>query len=93
MNKGNANQEKLQMIMDVPVRSRVVVGQTKKKLQELLQLRPGMIIETENLVDEDVELHINDKIIALGEVVVVGESYGLRIKKIITPEERVNKLK
>ncbi len=87
------DKRKLELILDVPVRSRVVVGRTVKKLQDLLALQPGMIIETENPVSQDVELYINDNVIALGEVVVIGENYGLRIKQIVAPEERVRKLK
>ncbi|MBS4021264.1 MAG: FliM/FliN family flagellar motor switch protein [Dethiobacter sp.] len=83
----------LELILDVPVKSSVVVGKTTKKLKELLAVKPGMIIETENLVGEYVELHVNDNVIALGEVVVVGENYGIRVKQIIGPEERILKLR
>ncbi|RJX27841.1 MAG: hypothetical protein C4554_03535 [Dethiobacter sp.] len=89
----DTNKRKLELILDVPVRSRVVVGKTTKKLRDLLALKPGMIIETENYVTEYVELYVNDNVIALGEVVVVGENYGLRVKQIITPAERIRKLK
>ena len=86
------NKSKFDLILDVPIRSRVVVGKTHRKLQDLLSLKPGMIVETENYVTDQVELYVNDHVIALGEVVVVGENYGLRIKKIVTPVERIRKL-
>lgn len=86
------DKNKLELILDVPVKSRVVVGKTTQKLAELLNLKPGMIIETKNLVTEDVEFHVNDNVIALGEVVVAGEHYGLRVKQIINPVERIRKL-
>lgn len=86
------NKSKFDLILDVPVRSRVVVGKTQRKLQDLLALKPGMIVETENIVTDQVELYVNDHVIALGEVVVVGEHYGFRVKKIVTPVERIRKL-
>jgi len=83
---------KLELILDVPVKSRVVLGVTKRKLKDLLSIKPGMIIETEHSVAEDVRLYVNDNLVALGEVVVAGENYGLRISKIVSPLERVKKL-
>lgn len=90
---GDINKQKLDLILDVPVKSRVVVGSTTRKLKELLELKPGMIIETNNEVAKHVELHVNDNVIALGDVVVVGENYGLCVKQIINPIERMQKLK
>ncbi len=91
--KTEINQRKLELILDVPVKSRVVVGKTTRKLKDLLDLKPGMIIETSNEVTKHVELMVNDNVIALGEVVVVGENYGLCVKQIINPVERIRKLK
>lgn len=91
--KTEINQRKLELILDVPVKSRVVVGKTTRKLKDLLDLKPGMIIETSNEVTKHVELMVNDNVIALGEVVVVGENYGLCVKQIINPVERMRKLK
>ncbi|MCR3921148.1 MAG: FliM/FliN family flagellar motor switch protein [Firmicutes bacterium] len=86
------NKQKLALILDVPVKSRVVVGKTQKRLQDLLALVPGSLIETDNSVSDMVELYVNDHLIALGEVVVIGENYGLRVKQIVTPVERIRKL-
>lgn len=86
-------QSKLDLLLDVPVTCKVIAGKTKKKLKDLLELKPGMIIETDHNISEYVELYVNDSVIALGEVVMVGENYGLRIKKIIPPAERVRRLR
>jgi flagellar motor switch protein FliN/FliY len=83
---------KLELILDVPIRSRVVLGATKRKLKDLLGVKPGMIIETDSNVADYVKLYVNDNVIALGEVVVVGESYGLNVKQIVSPLERIQKL-
>jgi flagellar motor switch protein FliN len=79
---------KKEVILGVPLKVRVVLGETKKKLAELLALTPGMVVETEKNVDENVDLYINNKIVARGEVVVIGESFGFRIKKILAPDDR-----
>jgi flagellar motor switch protein FliN len=81
---------KKEIILGVPLRGRVVLGETKKKLADLLALTPGMVVETEKNVDENVDLYINNKIVARGEVVVIGESFGFRIKQILTPTDRSN---
>jgi flagellar motor switch protein FliN len=84
--------EKLRLILDIPVKGEVVIGRTQRTLKELIQVKSGMIIETENLVNHYVELQINKQLIALGEVVVVGENYGIRIKQVIPPGQIVQKL-
>lgn len=89
----SGKQSKLDLILDVPVTCKVIAGKTKKKLKDLLELKPGMIIETDHNVNEYVELYVNESVVALGEVVIVGENYGLRIKQIIAPEERVRRLR
>ncbi len=83
---------KLELILDVPVKSTVILGTTKRKLKDLLNIKPGMIIETDGNVDDNVKLCVNDNVIALGEVVVVGENYGLSVKQIVSPLERIQKL-
>lgn len=88
-----STRKKINMLLDVPVRSQVVVAKTRRSVWELMELKPGMIVETDNNISDLVELQINDQVIALGEVVIVGENYGLRVKKIISPASRIKKLK
>ena len=62
-------------------------------INEILSLGPGSIIEVGHLVDEPVELLVNDKLIARGDVVVVDEKFGLRITEIVSPRERIESLR
>ncbi len=87
------DKEKLNLILDVPIQCQVVVGRTEKQLQELLHMRPGRILETEHMASQHIELRINNQLVALGEVVVVGEFYGMRIKQIAKPVDIIEKLK
>ncbi len=89
----NMQEQKLELLLEIPVIARVILGETNKSLEKLLQLKPGLVVETENSISEPVGLYVNDKLIAWGEVVVVAEQFALRIKHIITPEERVRQLK
>ncbi|UNC91773.1 FliM/FliN family flagellar motor switch protein [Candidatus Contubernalis alkaliaceticus] len=87
------DQRKLDLILEIPVKGRVVLAKTRRSLSELLELQLGKIVETEKNISELVDFCINDKIVARGEIVVVDESFGLRIKHILTPEDRIQKLK
>ncbi len=91
--KEDAQEQKLALILEIPVIARVILGETNKSLADLLKLKPGLVVETENSVSEPVGLYVNDKLVAWGEVVVVAEQFALRIKQIITPEERVRQMK
>lgn len=91
--EGTNQEQKLALILEIPVTARVVLGETNKPLEELLKLKPGLLVETENDISEPVGLYVNDRLIAFGEVVVIAEQFALRIKHIITPEERVKQLR
>ncbi|ACB84989.1 flagellar motor switch phosphatase FliY [Natranaerobius thermophilus JW/NM-WN-LF] len=82
----------IELIMDVPLEVTVELGQTKKKIQEILELVPGSIIELDKIAGEPVDIKVNGKLIAKGEVVVIDENFGIRITEIISPVERINKL-
>ncbi|MDO9574397.1 MAG: FliM/FliN family flagellar motor switch protein [Candidatus Contubernalis sp.] len=92
-NDTTADQRKLDLILEIPVKGRVVLAKTRRSLSELLELQLGQIVETEKNISELVDFCINDKIVARGEIVVVDESFGLRIKHILTPPDRIQKLK
>ena len=68
------------------------LGKVDIPLSEILSFGPGSIIEVGHLIDEPVELLVNDKLIARGDVVVVDEKFGLRITEIISPQERIESL-
>ncbi|WP_054694410.1 flagellar motor switch phosphatase FliY [Syntrophomonas palmitatica] len=80
------------LIMDVPLDISVELGKTRKTIKEVLELHQGAIIQLDRLAGEPVDLLVNGKLIAKGEVVVIDENYGIRITAIISPADRMNKL-
>jgi flagellar motor switch protein FliN/FliY len=84
--------QNLDLIMDVPLDVSVELGKTKKTIKEILELNQGAIIQLDKLAGEPVDLLVNGKLIAKGEVVVIDENYGIRITTIISPIDRMNKL-
>jgi len=87
-----AEQEKLQMLLDIPLKVTVVLGRTRRPIKEVLGLTPGAVVELSTMVDEPVEILVNGVPVAHGEVVVVNENFGVRITSIISPQERVQRL-
>ena len=85
-----ANQ--LDFILDIPLELSVELGRTKMLVNNLLQLGQGSIVELNKLAGEPLEVYINRKLIARGEVVVVNEKFGVRLTDIITPMDRVKSL-
>lgn len=83
----------IDLIMDVPLDISVVLGRTKKSIQDILNLGAGSLIELDKLAEEPVEILVNGKQIALGEVVVVDENFGVRITSIVSNAERLKSLK
>lgn len=86
-NTGNLN-----LIMDVPLRLSVLLGRTKRSISDILKLTHGSIVELERLENEPVDILVNEKLIARGEVVVVKEYFGVRITEIISMENRLKNL-
>lgn len=80
------------LIMDVPLDVTVELGKTHKTIKEILELHQGAIIQLNKMAGEPVDLLVNGKLIAKGEVVVIDENYGIRITAIISPGDRINKL-
>ncbi len=85
--------ENLAVIMDIELVATARLGKVEIPLSEVLNFGPGSIIEVGHLIDEPVELLVNDKLIARGDVVVVDEKFGLRITEIVSPEERIESLR
>lgn len=86
------DRQKLKMLLDIPLRVTVVLGRTRRQLREVMGFTPGAVVELESLVDEPVEILVNGKLVARGEVVVVNENFGVRVTDIITPGERLRNL-
>jgi flagellar motor switch protein FliN len=83
----------MDMILDINLVVTARLGRVEMPIQDILALGPGSIIEVGHLVDEPVELLVNDKLIARGDVVVVDEKFGLRITEIVSPRERIESLR
>lgn len=82
----------IDLILDVPLEISVVLGRTKKTIKEILELSVGSLVELEKLTEEPVEILVNGKKVALGEVVVIDENFGVRITSIVSNAERVKSL-
>ena len=80
-------------ILDIPLRVSVELGRTKILVRDLLQLGQGSVVELSKFAGEPLELLVNEKLIARGEVVVVNEKFGIRLTDIISPVERIEQLK
>lgn len=81
--------ENMDILMDVSLEVSVELGRTSRKIKEILEFGPGSIIELNRLVGEPVDVLVNGKFVAAGEVVVIDENFGIRITDIINPEERI----
>ena len=82
-NVGNYNPENIGLIMDVPLQVTVELGRTTKSISDILDFSPGKIIELDKLAGEPIDILVNGKNVAKGEVVVIEESFGVRITEII----------
>jgi flagellar motor switch protein FliN/FliY len=80
------------LIMDVRMEMTVELGRTKKLIKEILAMGEGTIIELDKLAGEPVDILVNHKPIAKGEVVVIDENFGVRVTEILSPQERMNDL-
>jgi flagellar motor switch protein FliN len=83
----------LEVILDVPVTLSMEVGRTRIPIRNLLQLNQGSVIELDREAGEALDVFVNGTLIAHGEVVVVNEKFGIRLTDVISPAERVRKLK
>jgi flagellar motor switch protein FliN/FliY len=83
----------MDFLLDIPLEISVELGRTKILINELLKLGQGSVLELSKLAGETLEILANRKLIARGEVVVVNEKYGIRLTEIISPSERIERLK
>lgn len=86
-------QRNLDLLLDIPLKVTVELGRTKRTIKDILDLSSGSIIELDKLAGEPVDVLVNEKLIAKGEVVVIDESFGVRVTDIISQSERLMKLK
>ncbi len=83
----------IDFLLDIPLDVSVELGRTRMLIKDLLQLGQGSVVELEKLAGEPMEILVNNKLIARGEVVVVNEKFGVRLTDIISPVERIRQLK
>lgn len=82
----------LDFVLDIPLEVSVELGRTRMVINDLLQLGQGSVIELSKLAGEPLEIMVNNKLVARGEVVVVNEKFGVRVTDIVSPMERVQSL-
>ena len=83
----------LDMVLDIPVTVTVEIGQGRIPIKSLLQLTQGSVVELDRLAGEPLDVLVNGTLIAQGEVVVVNDKYGVRLTDVISPAERLQRLK
>ena len=83
----------LDIILDIPVTISMEIGRTQISIRNLLQLNQGSVVELDRLAGEPMDVRVNGTLVAHGEVVVVNEKFGIRLTDVISPAERIKKLK
>jgi flagellar motor switch protein FliN/FliY len=83
----------LSRLLDIPIEVNIELGKTELSIRRVLEIGPGSIIELDRTAGEPVDLVVNEKIIARGEVVVIDENFGIRITSLVSPEERIRQLR
>lgn len=89
----SGNELNLDVILDVPVTLSLEVGRTRLPIRSLLQLNQGSVVELERAAGEPLDVYVNGTLVAHGEVVVVNEKFGIRLVDVISPAERIRKLR
>lgn len=92
-NSGPKHDLNLDVILDVPVTLSLVVGHARIPIRNLLQLNQGSVVELERAAGEPLDVYVNDTLIAQGEVVVVNDRFGVRLTDVVSPSERIKRLR
>ncbi len=90
---GSSGDVKIDAILDVPITISMEIGRARINIRNLLQLNQGSVVELDRLAGEPMDVLVNGTLIAQGEVVVVNEKFGIRLTDIVSPADRVRKLK
>ncbi|GGG80715.1 flagellar motor switch phosphatase FliY [Paenibacillus radicis (ex Gao et al. 2016)] len=88
----NTDETNLNLLLDIPLKVTVELGRTQKQIKDILELSQGSIIELDKLAGEPVDILVNNKLIAKGEVVVIDENFGVRVTDIVSQWDRIQKL-
>jgi flagellar motor switch protein FliN/FliY len=89
----NDTSQRLDRLLDVPLNVDVELGRTRMTIQDLLALGPGSIIELDKVAGSPLDILVNDRLLARGEAVVVNDKFGIRITDIVSPQERIQRLR
>ena len=92
-NESTVDTKNLNMLLDIPLQVTVELGRTKRTVKDILELGTGSIIELDKLAGEPVDILVNNRLIAQGEVVVIDENFGVRVTDIVSQEDRLKRLK
>ena len=90
--EGGDGDERIGMILDIPVQVTVELGRTRLPIRNLLQLAQGSVVELDGLAGEPMDVLVNGCLIAQGEVVVVNDKFGIRLTDVVTPSERLRRI-
>lgn len=85
--------EKISRVLDIPIEITAILGRTKMSLNEILELGRGSLIELDTLENQEVEILVNGKKVAYGQVVISNQNFGIKITGVLEPEDLVNSLK
>ena len=88
-----AGKENVDMLLDIDLDVSIELGNSTLSIKRILELAPGSVIELDRMAGEPVDLMVNGKVVAKGEVVVIDESFGIRILSLVSPEERIKSLR
>ena len=85
--------EKISRVLDIPIEITAILGRTKMSLNEILELGRGSLIELDTLENQEVEILVNGKKVAYGQVVISNQNFGIKITEVLEPEDLENRLK
>jgi flagellar motor switch protein FliN/FliY len=90
---GENSARRLDLLLDVPLDLSVELGRSRMSIQDLLGLGPGSVIELDKVAGEPLDIYVNGRLVARGEAVVVNDKFGVRITDIVSPSERIARLR
>jgi len=89
---GKGSSKDIDFILDIPLEVSVKLGASRMLIKDLLSLSQGSVVELDKLAGEPMDVYVNDRLIAKGEVVVVNEKFGIRLTDVLSPAERIKQL-
>ncbi|MGF1547910.1 MAG: flagellar motor switch protein FliN [Thiotrichales bacterium] len=91
--EGDQNPRNLDMVLDIPVTLSMELGRTRISIRDLLRLTKGSVVELQRMADEPMDVLVNGTLVARGEAVVIDDKFGIRLTDVVSPMERVKRLR